>query len=191
MAASKLLDGLGDDYHEIVSELGKNYIKAKFSGEIVDIKVHYNRPLEDFSPTLRAYIQEYIDYHERRNQVVRTADPNSDQNLRYTGVSSSSRVGTEEYDGVYIEYYLRYVDKLGIGDKVTYATAVKSVIADVFDPGLEPYSEYRPDEPIHAIYSPLSVASRMTTDIFNIMATNKLIIEVKNNMLDIYNGKKK
>ena len=49
-----------------------------------------------------------------------------------------------------------YHDKFKVGDKLIYGTAVKGVDKDVFPEGLEPYSEYRKDEKIHALLSILS-----------------------------------
>jgi hypothetical protein len=45
------------------------------------------------------------------------------------------------------------------------------------------------DEHIDGIFSPLSIVSRMTTDSYNMMYTNKLIIELKRKINRIWNDK--
>ena len=41
-----------------------------------------------------------------------------------------------------------YVDKMSIGDKLIYWSANKGVIKDIIPKGLEPYTDFRPDEEI-------------------------------------------
>lgn len=62
---------------------------------------------------------------------------------------------------------------------------MKTIISDVFPEDQSPYSEYRPDEEIHAILSPLSIVSRMTVDVFLMLYSNKALIELKRQVKDM------
>lgn len=72
-------------------------------------------------------------------------------------------------------------------NKIVFGTAIKTIIADVVPKGEEPFSERNENEHIDAIFSPLSVVSRLTTDMYNMLYTNKLIIELKKQVNDIWN----
>ena len=89
-----------------------------------------------------------------------------------------------------IDIFVEYQDELGVGDKISFSTALKTVVSDVFAPGEEPYSDFRPEEQIDAFLSPLSVVSRMTTDYFSLALTNKVLIELKRSIADILADKK-
>jgi DNA-directed RNA polymerase beta subunit len=61
-----------------------------------------------------------------------------------------------------IKYYIQSNVPLGIGDKLSYDTALKGVISNVLDDKEAPYSEYRPNEEIESVLTPTGVFSRMT-----------------------------
>ena len=74
-------------------------------------------------------------------------------------------------------------------DKITYFTALKSIISEKIPQPLAPYSDSRPDEPINAVLSTISVNARMTGSIFLNLFGNKVLVELKNKCRDIYKGK--
>lgn len=72
-------------------------------------------------------------------------------------------------------------------DKVV-CSVCKGIISHVFEEGMEPYSEYRPEEPIDTIVAPLAVAARKVPAIFLTIFGNKLLIELKQQLKDLYLG---
>ena len=50
---------------------------------------------------------------------------------------------------------------MGIGDKISYDTALKGVISNVLDDSEAPYSEFRPEEEIESVLTPTGVFSRI------------------------------
>ena len=72
------------------------------------------------------------------------------------------------------------------GDKLTAEFALKSINSHVIDEGLEPYSEFRPDEEIDMIIAPLSISARKTPSIFLAMFANKILIESKRHLKDYW-----
>ena len=65
------------------------------------------------------------------------------------------------------------------------STALKTVISDIIPDGQEPYGEYKPDEPIEVVFSPLSVVSRMVLDLYNIIYTNKTLLGLKDKIKEM------
>ena len=64
----------------------------------------------------------------------------------------------------------------------------KGICSHVFDEGMEPYSEYRPDEVIDTIVAPLAVSARKVPEIFLTIFGNKVMIELKRKLKEIYEG---
>jgi DNA-directed RNA polymerase beta subunit len=186
--ANKLLDSLGDEFEDAIQQMGRNEFKSKYTGEIVDIKIYYNRDIDEFLPSVQKIIKAYNKEIEERKSIV-SKTTNTGFVFPPNTKSSITKFKNEEIDGIYIEFYIRYEDKLSIGDKITFSTALKTIVSTVTPKGEEPYSEYRKDENINAVLSPLSVVSRMTTDFFNILYLNKVLIELKRHVKDIYEGK--
>ena len=74
---------------------------------------------------------------------------------------------------------------MGVGDKLTYNTAIKGVVKYLIPTGKEPYSEYRKDEEVDALLTSASVNARMTPSVITCGALNKLIVELTRQCKDI------
>lgn len=68
-------------------------------------------------------------------------------------------------------------------------TALKSIIGEVIPEGQEPFSEYRPDEQISSVIAPAAILARMTPSILLTMFGNKVLVELKRELQEIYEGK--
>jgi len=183
--ANRILDSMGDDFAEFVEDMGKDSIKAKYSGEIIDIKVYYNVPKEICSESIQKLIDSYAKEVNTRKKIVENTNNKSTIFPRVDQIKDEKIKGID-FEGIIIEFYVKHRDRLKTGDKVVYGTAVKTIVSDVLPKGEEPFSERYPDENILAIYSPMSIVSRMTTDSYSMLYTNKLIIEMKRKMKEIW-----
>jgi DNA-directed RNA polymerase beta subunit len=182
---NKMLDNLDDDFTDYVEELGRDKILSKYSGEVVDIKVYYNIDFELLSESLQRIVSNYAKSVNKRKNIIKNTE-NKSTIFPPTEKINNTKLKGKNFEGVLIEFYVRHEDKLSVGDKVVYNTAIKTIVSDVIPSDESPYSERYPDEKIEAIFSPLSVVSRMTTDTYPIMYTNKLIIEMKRKMKEIW-----
>ena len=81
-------------------------------------------------------------------------------------------------NGVMFCFYIRCTDKMGVGDKLVYNTAIKGVVKDIIPEGEEPYSEYRTNEPVDALLTTSSVNARMVGSIMTGGALTKVILEL-------------
>lgn len=68
-------------------------------------------------------------------------------------------------------------------------TALKSIIGEVIPENQEPYSEFRPEEEISSLIAPGAVLARMTPSILLTMFGNKVLVELKRKLYEIYTGK--
>ena len=187
-----------EDNKEAVIESSKTTIHSKYTGEIIDIKVYTTSELADLDPSLRKIVQEYWDRIKKRNdtlskyankgdleyykagqvisEVAEVIDPGKNNKVRGVIMNPGD---------VLILFYIKYSVAASKGDKVV-CSVCKGIISHVFEEGMEPYSEYRPDEPIDTIVAPLAVAARKVPAIFLTIFGNKLLIELKKQLEDIY-----
>ena len=72
-----------------------------------------------------------------------------------------------------------------VGNKLTYFSALKGIVKDIFPKGEEPVSDYRPDEKVHAFLSAPSTIARMTISPFENGGINKVCIELARHCREI------
>lgn len=190
-SVNDLLDSIGDQFQEEIQDLTNKTVKSKYTGVITKIRVYYNNDINEYSNSLKKLINRL----EKNSKVRSDAIKNNSKNL-YNGLpinldvsqiqkTDLGKINGEEFDGIMFEIFTEYNDELSVGDKISFNTALKTVVSDVFPKGEEPYSEFRPDEEISAFLSSLSVISRMTTDAFSLMLSNKALIELKRSIEEI------
>ena len=188
--ANMLLDRLGTEYKQAIQEMGTNVVKSKYTGEVVEVKIYFNKPFEELSPSLQKLIKSYNNEVIQKEKFI-AANTKKDQNFHHLQFTPTKQVESalikgKEVDGVLIEILVRHLDNMYIGDKLTASVALKSIIAEVVMDDETPYSETHKDEEISVIISPLSVVNRMTVDLFLQLYLNKVLIELKNKTVDIY-----
>lgn len=194
----KGLAGLRDANREAVVESAKTSVSSKYTGEILDIKVYTTSELEDLDPSLQKVVQNYWDRIEKKNAVLAKYENPGDLNYYKAGqvISEIAEVIKPEKSDklrgailkpgdVLILFYIKYNVPASKGDKIV-CSVCKGIISHVFEEGMEPYSEYRPEEPIDTIVAPLAVAARKVPAIFLTIFGNKLLIELKKQLEEIY-----
>jgi hypothetical protein len=181
-----LAKSLGTDIAEAV---GNEKITSKYTGTVANIRIYYNRAVEDLSPSLQQLIKKYKAKVQKRKNVLGGI---KSSNLRIPPVEQQTgeKVGTEEYDGVLIEFYTEYYNKMSAGDKLTYSTALKGVISKVLAPEEAPLTEYREEETVEAILTPTGIISRMTADIYSMLYGNKVLVELGKQIKEIMEDKR-
>ena len=186
--ANTLLKRLSDDETEMINDFGRIKIRSKISGIVQDIKIYRTCEISELSPSLKKIVKDYekrikeerkraLKYGVSEEEVRAFSEP--DYKLEQEGKLKITE------NGVLIEFYIKCFDKMGIGDKLTYNTALKGVIKDIIPSGDEPYTDFRPDEKIDALLSFASVNARMTTSIILNGAMNKTMIELSRKCKDI------
>jgi len=88
-------------------------------------------------------------------------------------------------DAILVEYYVEYLDTVGIGDKIVYFDANKGVEKSMIPKGKEPYTAFRPNEPVDAFVGDVSISKRIVGSIPLVGALNKAMIELDRSVKDI------
>lgn len=180
-SANILLQNLNDDEIDIATDFGRIEMRSKITGKVQDIKIYRTCELNELSPSLRKIVSKYekeikeqkalfAKYKIPNDEAMDTIEP--DYKLEATGKLKNVE------NGVLIEFYISAYDKMSIGDKLTYNTAIKGTIKDIIPKGDEPYTEFRPKEPVDALLTSASVNARMAVSIITSGAINKVLIEL-------------
>ena len=173
-----LLKNLAGSEDEI-TDLGRIPIKSKVTGIVQDIIIERTVEIDELSPTLKKVVTSYEnDIKKKKKAMAQYGIEDENKTLPDTKAMPATGKLKNAYDSVVIRIYLMYHDKFKVGDKLIYGTAVKGVDKDVFPEGLEPYSEYRKNEKIHALLSIGSINARMVTSVLITTAINKGLIEL-------------
>jgi DNA-directed RNA polymerase beta subunit len=157
---------------------------ARSGGRIVEIRVYYNVPREDLSPSLQGFLKGADATAASRRAAAADAPPTDIIRSGAPERIDRDKIGGEPIDGVLIMFYILTEDVAGPGDKyVTGSSALKGIVSRVFEPGEEPVDES--GQQIDYVISPLSVVSRMTTDVFLNMWTSSTLVRLKQRCLEI------
>lgn len=181
--ANLLLKNITDS--DFVSDLGRIKVKSKYTGVIQDIRIYRTCEIDEMSDSLKKIVTDYeksIKQQKKMYQKYSIPGENllpPDYKMQPTGIMKNNA------DGVKIVFYIKYNDKLSVGDKVVAQSANKGVVKNIFPEGLEPFSENRPDESIHALFAARSFNARMVTSVWSSGAINKCMIELDSKVKEI------
>ena len=169
----------------------KRIIRAKHAGKIVDVRMYTTKSMDRLSPTLFDLLDEHFKHNLQRKKILDKYDKTDSpykMDTMFT-LPTAPLKGTTIKGitcDVLIEIYIEHADEASVGDKLTVYAASKQVLSEVVPPGLEPFSEERPEEEVSIFTSPRSILGRMVPSIMLIAAGNKCLVELKRKMKDIW-----
>ena len=181
--ANMLLKNITDA--DFVSDLGRIKLKSKYTGVIQDIKIYRTCEIEEMSESLQKIVKEYEKGIKSKHKVFKQYNMPGDNLLDPDYKMEPTGIMKNNVDGVQIVFYIKYNDKLSVGDKVVAQSANKGVAKNIFPEGLEPFSEFRPEENIHALFAARSFNARMVTSVWTSGAINKAMIELDRKVKEI------
>ena len=190
-----LLFNIGDEMQEDIIMSGKDKVKSKYSGVIEDIKVYCTVDLDTLSPSLRQIVNQYYDKVKARKKMLEKYDNSGSVvkcNMLFnepTGkveTNNGKLRGAIVNDGVLIEFYIKVHDEVGVGDKIVFFSALKSIVGNVIPEGQEAYTLFRPEETIDAVLSCNSLIARGITSAPKMLMSNKLLVELSRKLKEIY-----
>ncbi len=171
----------------------KRVVRSKHAGVVRDIRMYTCKSLDKLSPSLF----ELIDAHFKENIQKRKILDKHDKSESAYKMGTLYSAPTQPLSGqtikgihcdVLIEIYIEHGDDVSIGDKCVVYAASKQVISEVVPEGLEPYAESDPDEEISMFVSCGSVLKRMIPSIILTGAANKVLINLKRQIGNIWNS---
>ena len=172
----------GDDF----TDIGKKKLKSEVTGTITAIKIFRTVELDQLSPSLKKIVSAYekpLNDQEKllKDNGLSTSIIPAHYKLNPTGKMKRAQ------EAILIEFYVEYLDTVGVGDKVVYNSANKAVEKGIFPKGLEPYTAFRPNEKIDCFIADTSVSKRIVTSTYVYGSLQKLMIELDRSVKDIMN----
>ena len=167
-----------------ISELGKRKLKSEVTGQIMDIKIYRTVELDEMSDSLRKIVADYEAPLQKLAKTLSGHELNTSEIPAHYKLDPIGKL-KKARDSILIEFYVEYVDTVGVGDKIVYYSANKAVEKSVIPKGKEPYTDFRPREHIDAFVSEVSIDKRMVTSTIIYGALQKLMIELDRSVKDI------
>ena len=178
----------GNESKELMDEIGKIKVKSKVTGKLQDIKIYSTIPTSEMSKSLAAFVNKYNAPIDKMKSKLSKLGIDASQ-YGTSGVLPAVGKLKHAEGKVLVEFYIKYYDKMSVGDKLVYFSALKGVVKEIFPEGKEPYSEYRPEEKVHSFLPVGSVNARMVTSVLTLGAINKVLIELDRHVKDIMDVK--
>lgn len=174
----------GSESKELMDEIGKIKVKSKVTGKLQDIRIYSTIPTSEMSKSLASFVNKYNAPIDKMKSKLSKLGIDASQ-YGTSGVLPAVGKLKHAEGKVLVEFYIKYYDKMSVGDKLVYFSALKGVVKEIFPEGKEPYSEYRPEEKVHSFLPVGSVNARMVTSVLTLGAINKVLIELDRHVKDI------
>lgn len=174
----------GNESKELMDEIGKIKVKSKVTGKLQDIRIYSTIPTSEMSKSLAAFVNKYNAPIDKMKSKLSKLGIDASQ-YGTSGVLPAVGKLKHAEGKVLVEFYIKYYDKMSVGDKLVYFSALKGVVKEIFPEGKEPYSEYRPEEKVHSFLPVGSVNARIVTSVLTLGAINKVLIELDRHVKDI------
>jgi len=167
-----------------ISELGKRRLTSEVTGVITAIKIYRTIDLEEMTESMRKMVDYYEKPIKQRAKVIKENDLNISNLPAHYKLPPSGKLKKAQ-DAILVEYYVEYLDTVGVGDKIVYFDANKGVEKAMIPKGKEPYTAFRPHESIDAFVGDVSISKRIVGAIPLVGALNKTMIELDRAVKDI------
>ncbi|MBQ8130888.1 MAG: hypothetical protein IJ193_00190 [Bacilli bacterium] len=187
--ANVLLKNISDDETmQIANDFGRIQIRSKLTGVIQDIKIYRTCEYNDMSSSIKKIVKEYDNtIKAQKDKLIKSGVDKIEIESIMEPVEMSKQEGKLKNleKGVMFCFYIKCTDIMGVGDKMVYNTAVKGVIKDIIPSGDEPYTDFRPNEPIDALLTTSAVNARMVGSVMTAGALTKVILELSRKCKEI------
>jgi hypothetical protein len=177
-----------------IEELVNRTPHSKVTGTIHDIKIYYTVPTTEMSESVKKLVDWHNNRIKQRKKIMNeyNAPPPGEIVTDYIGITkpnASKKIRGEvcPTGRILIEIYVKYRDTPNSGDKVTYFSSLKCVLARTIPQSLAPYPVKRPHDPIDAVLSPISLEARMVASVLYVLFGNKCVWGLKEKIRKIYN----
>ena len=173
--ANRIVKNLSMDSKE-VSELGRVPIKSKVTGIVQDVRLYRTVDYSEMSSSMKKIFKEYEDNIEvmRKDSEGTLNKVPLEANYKLPAVSKMKNCEGK----VKIEFYIKYNDKMGIGDKLVFYSAVKGETKIMFPKNKEPYTDRVKSEQIDTLCPLPSINHRMVASVKIITGLYKGVIEL-------------
>lgn len=181
-SASSMMDALAKASE--FSDVGKRRLKSEVTGTITAIRIYRTVELDELSPSLKKIVSAYEKPLKEKAKFLEDNGIKGKRVQAHTKLAPTGKLKKSQ-DAVFIEFYVEYMDTVGVGDKVVYNSANKAVEKGIFPEGKEPYTYFRPNETVDALLAATSIDKRMVSSTYVYGSLQKLMIELDRSVKEI------
>jgi len=165
--ASQLLDSLGDASEEMMA-FARQTPKSHSTGKIVDMRVYYTDPVDEYSDSLNNLIHAYSKMIRQKIKYRKSVGMDTSDLEVLLRPTVPKRTGADaringalipDASGILIEYFIESPKDMGVGDKMRFGSCIKSVVAQIIPTGQEPITD--DGVVLDGVISTLSITARM------------------------------
>lgn len=171
----------------------KRSYDSDHAGVVTAVNMYTTKSMDKLSPSLFNLLNAHFKENRKKRKILDKYDNTSSVYKMGTLFAlpteplKSSTIKGINCD-VLIEIYIEHEDEVSVGDKLVAFAASKQTISEVVPEGQEPYAQGRPDEEISMFVAPSSILKRMIPSITITAAGNKVLIELKRKVAEIWNS---
>ncbi len=166
------------------SDIGKKHLKSEVTGTVTDIKIFRTVELDELSPSLKKVVSAYEKPLKDEEKLLKDNGLSTHKVAAHYKLNPTGKMKRAQ-EAILVEIYVEYLDTVGVGDKIVYNSANKAVEKGIFPEGLEPYTEFRPNEKIDAFVADSSISKRLVNSSFVYGGLQKLMVELDRSVKDI------
>ena len=181
--ANSIMKSLGSN-QDSVSELGKSILRAEVTGVVKSIKIFRTVEIDELSDSLKKIVNNYERPLKQMEKVLKENNLDTSQIPAHYKLDTTGKLKKAE-DSVYIEFYVEYLDSIGVGDKISLYSANKAVEKAIIPNEVAPYTDFRPNEKIDVFCSETSINHRKVASTLVAGSLTKLMVELDRSVKDI------
>ena len=166
------------------SDVGKRKLKSEVTGVITDIRIYRTVELDELSPSIKKIVSAYEKPIKEKAKFLEENGITGKKLPAHTKLAPTGKLKKSQ-DAIFVEFYVEYLDTVGIGDKIVYNSANKAVEKAIFPVGKEPYTEFRPNEKLDAMLADSGISKRLVSSSYIYGSLQKLMIELDRSVKDI------
>lgn len=124
---SQMLAGLAEEIGDADEVIATNApVISKVTGVIKDIRIYYTADLKEMTPSMQKVVNKYAETASKREKTISKYRALYDANTmvktseRLTPDSRGKVKGVKLEDGIFIDFYIEYLDIMAPGDKLSY-----------------------------------------------------------------------
>ena len=180
--AADVIAGLSDGND--ISDIGKRKLKSEVTGILRDIKILRTVEIDELSYSIKKIVNDYEKPIKEKAKKLKENGISIAKLPAHYVLPPNGKLKKAQ-GAIIIEFYVEYLDTVGVGDKIVYNSANKAVEKGIFPKGKEPYTEFRPNENIDAFVSVTSISKRLVSSTLIYGSLQKLMIELDRSVKDI------
>lgn len=177
---------LDEDTTQLLVNLNKKIPKAKFSGEVVKVDVHYGCPISEMHPSLATIVRNITAPINKASKLASDSLA-ADEFPPSTVMPSTVKFKGVQFDEetVVFTIYIKEHETTTVGDKIVVCNQLKNTISSV----MSHKTLTEDDQEVDVLFSSTSAARRIVLSPILMGLSGRIMHKIEDDILEMYFGK--